>query len=57
MSDYRDVNCPSCKKKLPGRYRADVSSKQKTHGYCPWCNERYTVSYGNGSVKIVKGYE
>ncbi len=57
MSDYRAVNCPSCKKELPGTYRADISTRQKNHGYCPWCNERYTVIHGNGTVKIVKGYE
>ena len=56
MSDYREVNCPSCKKKLPGTYRADVDTKLKNHGHCPWCGERYTVVHGNGSVKIVKGY-
>ncbi len=55
MADYREVKCPWCPKKLVSRYRADLS-KHKTHGYCQHCHNEYTVIYGDGEVRAVKGY-
>ncbi|WP_195603793.1 hypothetical protein [Clostridium tyrobutyricum] len=55
MADYRKVKCPSCHDKDLGPCRIDLKNEFKLHGYCGKCHEQYTIVYGNGKIKAIKG--
>ena len=50
----KSANCPHCGRKL-NSYTIDTANTQRTSGTCPSCGKRYTVEYGKGKIKVIKG--
>ena len=55
MAEVKYIKCPNCKQKELEPYTVSTSSKSKTSGTCPHCGKCYTIEYGQGKIKAIKG--